>query len=103
MKLKQLFCSHRKLTAIDMYYKKQKHSPYFTAVGYRDPIVILQCDKCKKLLRMLLCDMQWSRHEFRFDVDVNNLGKYKVFGGKEEIKELEEKENGFVGNKKHKI
>lgn len=87
MKIKQFFCWHKNLTGLDAYIKKEEYSPYFTTTGYKEPIVILECDRCKKKFEMPLMDMQHSRHELRFGVDTTKLEKYTFFGGKEEVKE----------------
>lgn len=81
-KLKQFFCSHKYLTAIDMY---KKYNQYFTST-MDDSIVKLKCDKCGKNIEMYLKTMQLERHEFRIDVNTENLEKYEQFGGKEKVK-----------------
>lgn len=82
MNLKQIFCPHRHLTAIDMYIHL---SPYYTTSN--DTIIVkLKCDKCKTELEMYLENMQISRHEFRIDVDTKNIEKYEQFGGNEKVK-----------------
>lgn len=80
MKLKQLFCRHKKLTAIDQYIPIYKSFIYTTAGD--DTIVQLKCDKCGKLIEMELMDMQYRRHNFYIDVDVRPLEKYITWGGK---------------------
>lgn len=87
-KLKQIFCSHRHLTAIDMY---KKYDPYFTST-MDNSIVRLKCDKCGKNIEMYLETMQLERHEFRIDVDVTPLEKYEKFGGTEKVKYEEVKD-----------
>lgn len=82
MAINQIFCSHRHLTAIDMYIHI---SPYYTTSD--DEIIVkLKCDKCKKELEMYLENMQLDRHEFRIDVDTTNLEKYEQFGGTKKVK-----------------
>lgn len=81
-KLKQFFCSHKDLTAIDMY---KKYNQYFTST-MNNPIVKLKCDKCGKNIEMYLETMQLERHGFRIGVNTTNLEKYEQFGGKEKVK-----------------
>lgn len=82
MKLKQLFCSHKNLTAIDQYIPIYKSLIYTTAGN--STIVQLKCDKCCKLIEMELMDMQYRRHNFYIYVNTRPLEKYITWGGKED-------------------
>lgn len=87
MKLKQLFCFHKHLTGKSAFINKQTNNPNYTTVGYEEPIIMLECDRCGKLIQMSLSDMQVGRHNFYFDVDTTELEKYDFFGGQEKPEE----------------
>ena len=85
MCLRSLFCRHKYLTGIGAFIEKDGR--YYTTAGYKEPIIVLRCDKCKKMLKMPLCDMQVARHEFRIEVDTTLLEKYDFFGGDQQVEE----------------
>lgn len=84
MKLKQLFCRHKNLTAIDQYIPKYKPSLTYTTTGFEEIVVELECQRCGKKIEKYKSDVQYERHNFYIAVDVNNLTKYKEWGGKQE-------------------
>ena len=42
--------------------EKQRDWADVTRAGYEEPTIVLKCDKCGKLFKMLLHDMQYGRH-----------------------------------------
>lgn len=87
MCLKKLFCGHKHLTGERAFVEKQEDGKNYTTAGYKEPIIVLRCDRCGKLIGMQLSDMQIARHNFRIDVDTTKLEKYDFFGGTEIPKE----------------
>lgn len=87
MCLKGLLCGHKKLTAMRAFIEKQRDWADATRAGYEEPTIVLKCDKCGKLFKMLLHDMQVARHNFRIEVDTTLLEKYDFFGGDQQVEE----------------
>ena len=86
MKLKQWFCRHRYLKALDAYLPEVKYNPNYTAVGYEEPIIVLKCERCGKIFELPLSDMQYCRHNSNINIDIVGLLMYEFFGGGEEVK-----------------
>ena len=83
MCLKGLLCGHKKLTGMHAYIEKQIDLADATTAGFREPIIVLKCEKCGKLFKMRLHDMQYCRHNFMIEVDTTLLEKYDFFGGEQ--------------------
>lgn len=78
MKLKQLFCRHKKLTAVGIY-EKTRENPYITSTA-RNVYVVCKCNRCEKEIEYSGNELDLLRHEFRKDINVSKLVHHELWG-----------------------
>ena len=81
MKLKQLFCRHKKLTAVGIYQKIletcQVETTKYTQVK---TCIVCKCDKCGKEFEFGGQELQTLRNQRVKDVNIDNVYKNKLWG-----------------------
>ena len=76
MKLKQLFCIHKKLTAVGIYEKPKCYDVWTCPI----PFVICKCNKCAKEFEYSGRNLDLLRHEFRKEINVDNVVNHELLG-----------------------
>lgn len=76
MKFKQLFCRHKKLTAVGIYEKVFETSKYITYIPY----ISCECDRCKKEFEYSGRELDLLRHEFRRTINIDKVVNHKLWG-----------------------
>ena len=81
MKLKQLFCRHKKLTAVGIYEKPYDINKLngHMCVG-RNTYIVCKCDRCQKEFEYSGRNLDLLRHEFRKIINVDKVVNHELWG-----------------------
>ena len=76
MKLKQLLCRHKKLTAVGIY---EKSKECYGWVGFL-PYVVCKCDRCDREFEYSGRNLDLLRHEHRITINVDQVVNHELWG-----------------------
>lgn len=76
MKLKQLFCRHKKLTAVGIY----EHITHYFDTTWSDVRIICKCDKCNKEFEFKGKELQYLRHAFIKYINIDKVFNHELWG-----------------------
>lgn len=78
MKLKQLFCRHKKLTAVGIYVKPEKYLNYSTSAI--NVFIACKCDKCGKEVEYYGGMLQHLRTTHEKEVNIDKVFNHELWG-----------------------
>lgn len=81
MKLKQLFCKHKKLTAVGIY--QNIINTYPDKITKRVDVytyVVCKCDRCSKEIKYLGRELQDLRNSHKKDINIDKVFDHKLWG-----------------------
>lgn len=77
MKLKQLFCRHKKLTAVGIYEKTLETYQEYTLVG---TFVVCKCDRCGEEFEYRGDELQWLMKTHEKEVNIDKVFNHELWG-----------------------
>lgn len=78
MKLKQLFCRHKKLTAVGIYEKPSKS--LYVKPTVTNIYIACKCDKCQKELEYVYYQFQELRKSRKKQINIDKVFNHELWG-----------------------
>lgn len=84
MKLKQLFCRHKKLTAVGIYEKPEINrfmmNFYGVTANGSKVYIVCKCNRCAKEFEYGVAEMQDLRHEYVKQINIDKIVNHELWG-----------------------